>query len=219
MTDQQQEQQNLRTLEALLFASPEPLSASMIQERLGDEADIAGLVAELQESYSDRGVNLVETDGAWSFRTAPDLAGVMQITTERRRKLPRVAAETLAIVAYHQPITRAEIESIRGVSVASETLELLLGLGWVRPGRRRETPGRPFTWVTTQDFLSHFNLAALTDLPGIDDLRAAGLLDARPVLEAMPANKEDNTLGEDAATWNEEEDRTFDRDETMAAAS
>ncbi len=145
---------------------------------------------ELKEFYTSRGVNLVETDGHWSFRTAADLASSMKITRMPRRKLPRAAAEVLAIIAYHQPVTRGEIESIRAVETSRGTLDILLELGWVRPGKRRETPGRPLTWHTTTEFLSHFNLESLTDLPGVDELKAAGLLDARPVLGSLPLEQD-----------------------------
>ena len=141
--------------------------------------------------YEPRGVNLVETDGQWSFRTAPDISPHMKITRQPRRKLPRVAAEVVAIIAYHQPVTRAEIESIRGVDTSKGTLDVLLELGWIRPGKRRDTPGRPMTWHTTPDFLSHFNLETLKDLPGLDELKSAGLLDARPVLASLPRESDD----------------------------
>lgn len=181
----------LRILEAILFASAEPLSLQILAQQLGDDADIEAMLGELKELYSARGVNLVENDGQWSFRTAADLAGHMKITRQPRRKLPRAAAEVLAIIAYHQPVTRAEIESIRGVETSRGTLDILLELGWVRPGKRRETPGRPLTWNTTSEFLSHFNLENLNDLPGVDELKAAGLLDARPVLSNLPREGED----------------------------
>lgn len=176
----------LRLLEAILFASADPLSTEILCKQLPEETNVLELIGQLKETYATRGVNLVETDGFWSFRTAPDLAGQMKITRQPRRKLPRAAAEVLAIIAYHQPITRAEIESIRGVETSKGTLDILLELGWVRPGKRRETPGRPLTWNTTQEFVSHFNLESLKDLPGFDELQAAGLLDARPVLSNLP---------------------------------
>jgi segregation and condensation protein B len=172
----------LRLVEALLFAAPQPLAEDALAERLGlgddaAEEDIAGLLRELGESYAERGVNLVRLAGGWTFRTAPDLAP--QLTSERlvARKLSRAAIETLAIVAYHQPVTRAEIEAIRGVSLARGTLDRLLEAGWVRPSGRRDAPGRPLDWITTPAFLAHFGLASLSDLPAIEELRAAGLLD------------------------------------------
>lgn len=181
---------NMRLLEAILFASAEPLSTEMLTKQLGPEVNVLECLQALKELYAPRGVNLVETDGHWSFRTAADLAGNMKITRAPRRKLPRAAAEVLAIIAYHQPVTRAEIESIRGVETSRGTLDILLELGWVRPGKRRETPGRPLTWHTTTDFLSHFNLESLNDLPGVEELKAAGLLDTRPVLGDLPREKD-----------------------------
>ena len=192
----------LRILEAILFASVEPLSTEILAEQMGDDAVIADLLEELQTYYALRGINLVETGGEWSFRTASDLAGQLKITRQPRRKLPRAAAEVLAIIAYHQPVTRAEIESIRGVETSRGTLDILLELGFVRPGKRRETPGRPLTWNTTSEFLSHFNLEALSELPGVEELKAAGLLDTRPVLSNLPREQE----GEDPAEVPEEDE-------------
>ena len=172
----------LRLLEALLFAAPEPLSEEELTRRLGEEADIAGLLGELSEHYAGRGVNLVRLAGGWTFRTAPDLAPNLRSERAVSRKLSRAAVETLAIVAYHQPVTRAEIEAIRGVALARGTLDRLLEAGWVRPKGRRDSPGRPLTWATTPAFLAHFGLDSLTELPGVDELRAAGLLDIGPAV-------------------------------------
>lgn len=180
----------LRLLEAVLFASAEPLALEVLQQQVGKGSDVPALLKELKAHYAQHGVNLVEIDGLWSFRTAPDLAGLMKITRRPRRKLPRATAEVLAIIAYHQPVTRAEIESIRGVETSRGTLDILLELGWIRPGKRRETPGRPLNWHTTPDFLGHFNIATLEDLPGLEDLKAAGLLDTRPVLSEMGREKD-----------------------------
>jgi segregation and condensation protein B len=193
----------LRLLEAMIFASAEPMTTDALCRQL-PEVNVLELLNELKTLYSPRGVNLVEIDSAWSFRTAPDLAGHMKITRQPRRKLPRAAAEVLAIIAYHQPITRAEIESIRGVETSKGTLDILLALGWVRPGKRRETPGRPLTWHTTADFLSHFNLESLKDLPGLEELKSAGLLDARPVLENLP--REDSNDGDGSPVIDDEDD-------------
>ena len=179
----------LRLLEALLFAAPEPLAEEELVRHLGPDADIAPLVRELADSYDGRGVNLVRVAGGWTFRTAPDLAPELQRERVVARRLSRAAVETLAIVAYHQPVTRAEIEAIRGVSLARFTLDRLIEAGWVRPAGRRETPGRPLTWATTPQFLAHFGLDSLKDLPDIDELRAAGLLDIGP-----------SALGEGAAS-------------------
>ncbi|HEU0117174.1 MAG TPA: SMC-Scp complex subunit ScpB [Alphaproteobacteria bacterium] len=207
----------MRILEAILFASNEPLSTAMLAEQLPDDTDVAEMLAELKAFYEPRGVHLIETDGNWSFRTAADLAGQMKITRQPRRKLPRAAAEVLAIIAYHQPITRAEIESIRGVETSRGTLDILLELGWVRPGKRRETPGRPLTWSTTSDFLSHFNLESLSDLPGVEELKAAGLLDTRPVLSNLPREQDDPNAGD--AAEDEDDFAAWIRDEPEAEAA
>ena len=181
--------QQSRLVEALLFAAGEPLSEAALAQRLGDAADIAGLLRDLAEIYRERGVNLVRLAGGWAFRTAPDLAAQLRIERPVARKLSRAAVETLAVIAYHQPVTRAEIEEIRGVALGKGTLDTLLEAGWVRPKGRRMTPGRPLLWVTTKGFLTHFGLDALGDLPAIDELRAAGLLDLTPPV-----------LGEEAPT-------------------
>lgn len=189
----------LRLLEALLFAAPEPLAENELARRLGEDADIAALLGELVETYAGRGVNLVRLAGGWTFRTAPDLARGLRSERVVTRKLSRAAVETLAIVAYHQPVTRAEIEAIRGVALARGTLDRLMEAGWVRPMGRREVPGRPLNWVTTPAFLAHFGLGSLDELPGIEELRAAGLLDLGPA-----------TLGELAGRPAEEEPGEFD---------
>jgi segregation and condensation protein B len=170
----------LRLLEALLFAAPEPLGEGDLARHLGPDADIGLLVRELAKTYDGRGVNLVRVGGGWTFRTAPDLAPALQRERAVSRRLSRAAIETLAIVAYHQPVTRAEIETVRGVALARGTLDRLIEAGWVRPAGRREAPGRPLNWATTPAFLAHFGLDSLDDLPGIDELRAAGLLDIGP---------------------------------------
>lgn len=173
----------IRILEALLFASPEPLSLNALRERLPENADVGGMLMQLKEEYATRGVHLVDLDGHWVLRTADDLNDALLLKREVRRPLSRAAMETLAIVAYHQPVTRAEIENIRGVVIAKGTLDILMECGWVKPGRRRETPGRPLTWVTTANFLDHFGLETVNELPGLDDLKASGLLDRRPAIE------------------------------------
>jgi segregation and condensation protein B len=172
----------LRLVEALIFAAPAPVAEAAIAERLPAGSDVARLVAELAQHYSARGVNLLHVAGGWTLRTAPDLAPRLKLEQTVTRKLSRAAIETLAIVAYHQPVTRGEIEEIRGVVVSSGTLDVLMEAGWIMPKGRRETPGRPVTWVTTQHFLAHFGLADRKDLPGIEELRAAGLLGPRPEL-------------------------------------
>jgi segregation and condensation protein B len=172
----------LRLLEALLFAAPAPLAEEELAVRLGEGAEVSALLRALAEDYAPRGINLVRLAGGWTFRTAPDLAA--SLTSERvvSRKLSRAAVETLAIVAYHQPVTRAEIEAIRGVALARGTLDRLMEAGWVRPHGRREAPGRPLNWVTTPAFLGQFGLDSLGELPGIEELRAAGLLDIGPAV-------------------------------------
>jgi segregation and condensation protein B len=172
----------LRLIEALLFAAPEPVSEAELALRLGEEADIPALLRELAEAYAERGVNLVGLAGGWTFRTAPDLASALRSERDVPRRLSRAAVETLAVIAYHQPVTRAEIEAIRGVGLARGTLDRLLEAGWVQPKGRRESPGRPLNWATTPHFLAHFGLDSLKELPGVDELRAAGLLDIGPAV-------------------------------------
>ncbi|MBP7722440.1 MAG: SMC-Scp complex subunit ScpB [Alphaproteobacteria bacterium] len=179
-------EQNIRILEALLFASAQPVSTKDLHERMPEGADVGGALMELKAQYESRGINLIESDGHWAFRTAADLAGVLEIQREAQRKLSRAAMETLAIIAYHQPVTRPEIENIRGVATHRGTVDALMEMGWIKPGRRREAPGRPMTWVTTPEFLDQFSLENLTDLPGLEDLKASGLLDRRPAIEAIP---------------------------------
>jgi len=185
----------LRLLEALLFAAPEPLSEAELALRLGDEADVPALLGALAETYAERGINLVGVAGGWTFRTAPDLAPALRNERDVPRRLSRAAVETLAVIAYHQPVTRAEIEAIRGVGLARGTLDRLLESGWVQPKGRREAPGRPLNWVTTPQFLAHFGLDSLKELPGIEELRQSGLLDLGPAVlgEVTPARDDDQT--------------------------
>jgi segregation and condensation protein B len=212
MTDKIELSPELRLLEAVIFASGEPVTLDLLARQLSEGTDVLALLHDLAKHYETRGVNLVETDGQWSFRTAPDISPHMKITRQPRRKLPRAAAEVLAIIAYHQPVTRGDIESIRGVETSRGTLDILLELGWIRPGKRKNTPGRPLTWSTTSDFLSHFNLESLKDLPGLDELKAAGLLDARPVMATLSSESDNEADVEtpdednDFAAWIEEED-------------
>ena len=174
-----------RLIEAVLFASPQPLTIDDLARRLPPDADLLAILTEIEADFRPRGVNLVRRGDVWAFRTAGDLAGFLVVEVTKPRKLTRASVETLAIIAYHQPVTRAEIETIRGVAVSKGTLDVLLEAGWIKPGRRREAPGRPVTWVSTALFLDHFGLASLQDLPGIEELRAAGLLDARPAITAL----------------------------------
>ena len=178
-------QYHLRLLEALLFASENPIPEKVIADRLPEGVDIQTLLRKLAAMYKNRGVNLVKAGKNWAFRTAPDIRAQLVVEKEMTRKLSRAAVETLAIVAYHQPITRAEIEEIRGVSVRRGTLDVLLEAAWIRPRGRRRTPGRPVTWGTTESFLDHFGLEGLDDLPGLDDLKASGLIDKRPAIQTL----------------------------------
>jgi segregation and condensation protein B len=171
---------DLRLLEALLFASPSPVDLDSMRQRLPEGADIAAMLDELIAIYAPRGVNIVHVGGGWTIRTAPDLAPRLKLTQKVGRKLSRAAIETLAVIAYHQPVTRAEIEQIRGVALGKGTIDTLMEAGWVRPKGRRAGPGRPLLWVTTPGFLVHFGLDSLNELPGLDELRAAGLLDLTP---------------------------------------
>lgn len=187
-----------RIVEALLFAGGVPLSTDALAAHLPPSTDLAAVLAGLQAQYAGRGVELVEAGGAWRFQSAPDLAGHFSETRAAPRRLPKAALETLAVIAYHQPVTRAEIEEIRGVSLSRGSLDLLLELSWVKPRGRRRSPGRPLTFGTTPEFLSHFGLASLDALPGKDDLKAAGLVDPRiaaaldvPRPDGAPAPDED----------------------------
>lgn len=169
----------VRAAEALLFAGGEPLTAKALAEKLGPDVDVAAVLMKLKRDYEGRGVQLVEAGGGWRFQSAPDLSSLFAQTRAAPKKLPKAAMETLAVIAYHQPVTRTEIEEIRGVSLSRGSMELLLEIGWIRPRGRRRTPGRPLTFGTTEAFLAHFGLASLDALPGKEDLKALGLLDPR----------------------------------------
>ena len=177
-----------RMVEAILFAAPDPVTLREMEARMPHGCDAAEALAYLRRRYEGRGVHVVRVGDAWAFRTAPDLGFLMQKETVEQKKLSRAAIETLAIVAYHQPVTRAEIEEIRGVAVSRGTIDQLLELDWIRFGRRRMSPGRPVTFVVTETFLDHFGLESARDLPGLKELRAAGLLDSRP----MPGTDEED---------------------------
>ncbi|MBK6298647.1 MAG: SMC-Scp complex subunit ScpB [Sphingomonadales bacterium] len=166
-----------RAVEATLFAASEPMTVSEIAAYVGIDADVKGALSDLAMRYEGRGINLVERGGRWLFQTAPDLAHILRREREEARKLSRAGIETLAIIAYHEPVSRAEIEAIRGVQISKGTLDVLMEAGWVRPAGRRDVPGRPLTYATTPGFLAHFGLESRRDLPGIEDLKAAGLLD------------------------------------------
>ncbi len=201
--------QQIRLLEAVIFASAEPVSERVLAERLPEGSNIAELLEELRGMYENRGVRLIRVGKGVAFRTAADLSELMQVERVVTRKLSRAAVETLAIVAYHQPITRVEIEEVRGVSLSKGTIDILLEAGWVKPRGRRRLPGRPVTWGTTDSFLDHFGLESLNALPGVDELRAAGLLDRRrgfgPLAEQLG-------LGEDTSEP-DEVDEDEDEDE------
>jgi len=188
----------LRAVEAALFVAENPLSLTELRQHVGEAGNLPATLSALASHYAGRGINLVERGGRWHFQTAADLAHILRRERDETRKLSRAAMETLAIIAYHEPVSRAEIEAIRGVQVAKGTLDVLMEAGWVRPAGRREVPGRPLIYATTVEFLSHFGLSSRRDLPGLDDLRAAGLLD--PVDLALEG------LGAQSVLENDEED-------------
>ena len=182
---------DLRLLEALMFASASAVTERAIAERLAENADISALLERLKEMYKGRGVELTRAGNRWYFRTAPDLGDRLKLEKIVPRKLSRAGVETLAIIAYHQPVTRAEIEEIRGVAISRGTLDILLEEGWIKPKGKRHTPGRPTTWGTSDTFLDHFGLESLNDLPGIEELKVAGLLDARQGVASYTARAGD----------------------------
>jgi segregation and condensation protein B len=188
----------LRLLEAMLFASAEPMDEKALAARLPQGTDLQAALIELQQEYAARGVNLVRIGGKWTFRTANDLSWLLSKDVVETRKLSRAAIETLAIIAYHQPVTRAEIEEIRGVTTSKGSIDVLLETGWIRPRGRRKTPGRPLTYGTTEAFLSHFGLDAVMDLPGVEELKGSGLLDGRlPPGFSVPVPSDDPALRPD----------------------
>jgi len=190
--------EELRLLEALLFAAGQPLDEATLARRLPDGVNVKDALARLKAEYASRGVNLVRVGKKWTFRTADDLSWLLTREIVETRKLSRAAVETLAIIAYHQPVTRAEIEEIRGVATAAGTLDLLLRTGWIRPRGRRKAPGRPITYGTTEGFLSHFGLEDVGALPGFDELKAAGLLESSmPTGFSVPVPSDDSVLRED----------------------
>jgi len=197
-----------RMVEAILFASAEPVTVTELNARMPHGADAAEALVYLRKRYEGRGVTLTKIGDAWALRTAPDLGFLMQKETVETRKLSRAAIETLAIIAYHQPATRAEIEEIRGVSVSRGTVDQLLELGWIRFGRRKMTPGMPVTYVVTEEFLDHFGLESARDLPGLKELREAGLLENRPPLGALAGSEDDDD--DDDATDPEDQGDMFE---------
>jgi len=174
-----------REIEAIIFAAAEPLDIDTIDSKLSKKTDTLKALEKLQKEYSNRGINLVCISNKWSFRTSPNLSNLMSQEKTVEKKLSRAAVETLAIIVYHQPVTRAEIEEIRGVAFGTNTLDILMELNWVKPGGRKDVPGKPIQYVTTDDFLSHFNLQKLSDLPTVDELGAAGLIDSSSVDNAI----------------------------------
>lgn len=188
----------VRMVEAMIFASSEPVSEKALAAQLPEGADLKNLLEEVQAAYNGRGVNLTHIGDAWAFRTAEDLSFLLQKEAVETRRLSKAALEVLAIIAYHQPVTRAEIEEVRGVATSKGTLDVLLETGWVRMRGRRKTPGRPVTYGTTLDFLDHFGLEQVRDLPGIDELKGAGLLQGEvPSGFAVPVPNDDEALEED----------------------
>ncbi|MBT7942756.1 MAG: SMC-Scp complex subunit ScpB, partial [Alphaproteobacteria bacterium] len=188
---------HVRLLEAILFASSEPLSERMLANRLPENVNLKALLAILKDDYAERGVNLIRAGKSWAFRTAPELAQQLNKEIDVPRKLSRAAIETLAVIAYHQPLTRAEIEEVRGVGLSKGTMDVLLEASWIKPRGRRRTPGRPMTWGTTDGFLDHFGLEDIRDLPGMDDLKAAGLLDSGPAISVYTSAAGENGVLED----------------------
>ena len=174
-----------KEIEAIIFAAAEPLDIDTIESKLSKKANIEKSLIKLQNEYSSRGINLVCISKKWSFRTSPNLSNLMTQDRTVEKKLSRAAVETLAIIVYHQPVTRAEIEEIRGVAFGTNTLEILMELNWVKPGGRKDVPGKPIQYVTTDDFLSHFNLQRLSDLPTVDELGSAGLIDTTSIDDAI----------------------------------
>jgi segregation and condensation protein B len=196
--EQQPRPEHLRLLEALLFAAAEPIDEKTLGARLPEDVDLRASLRALQAEYSGRGVNLVRIGNKWTFRTAGDLSWLLTKEAVVPKKLSRAAVETLAVIAYHQPVTRAEVEEIRGVVMSKGTFDVLMETGWIRPRGRRKAPGRPITYGTTDDFLSHFGLESLTDLPGLEELKGSGLLDNRlPPGFAVPAPSDDPALRQD----------------------
>ncbi|MBR86717.1 MAG: SMC-Scp complex subunit ScpB [Rhodospirillaceae bacterium] len=197
---------NLRLLEALLFASQKPISEKKLIDRLPNDADISKLLSILEDIYDGHGINLVQVGSGWAFRTAPELGSQLVLERDVRRKLSRAAVETLSIIAYYQPITRAEIEEIRGVTVSKGTIDVLFEAHWIGPKGRRRTPGRPVTWGTTEQFLDHFGISRLDDLPGVDELKAAGLLTKKPAIQNL-GTFSDNSLEEELNFVDEDESK------------
>ncbi len=214
--------EQLRLLEALLFSAREPVLEKHLAERMPTDADLTGLLEELQAMYANRGVQLrkievSKSENSWAFRTADDLAGYMTISREVEKKLSRAAIETLSIIAYHQPITRVEIEDIRGVSLSKGTMDILLEANWIKPKGRRQSPGRPVTWGITPAFLDHFGLESNKDLPGMEDLKAAGILENRPGLGTLAMQQSESSFDVDDEDDDDLQDELFDLEDEYEA--
>ncbi len=195
---------DLKILEAILFASNEPISEEDLTEKITDKKNIKNLLAQIQDTYSERGVNLKKTGDKWSFRTSSDLSDELTIYKKKKRKLSRAAIETLAIIAYHQPITRSEIENIRGVQMGRGSIDLLMEIGWIKPKGRKQIPGKPTLWSTSDTFLEHFELESISNLPNLDELKASGFLEKRSAISKItdiakddPLNSNDENLEEE----------------------
>ncbi|CAA7623728.1 SMC-Scp complex subunit ScpB [Magnetospirillum sp. UT-4] len=205
--------EHLRLVEAMLFAADRPLPEVVLAGKLPEGTDLSAILARLQADYAGRGVNLVRRGDAWAFRTAPDLAGSLAVEQTQVRRLSRAAIEVLAIIAYNQPVTRAEIEEVRGVALSKGTLDLLFEAGWIRPRGRRRTVGKPLQWGTTDAFLDHFGLESLEDLPSLKELKAAGLLDTRPAANAYGNRAVDGLVPVDVDEPEEEPELDLGHDE------
>jgi len=213
------EVEHLRLLEALLFASAAPLDERALADKLPAGTDVGAVLSTLQGQYAARGVNLVRRDGKWAFRTADDLAGQLAVEQVQNRRLSRAAIEVLAIIAYNQPITRAEIEEVRGVALSKGTLDLLFEAGWIRPRGRRRSPGKPLQWGTSDGFLDQFGLESLEDLPSLKELKAAGLLDARPAADAYGNRAVDGLVPVDVDEEEPQLDLAADDDDEFSAGT
>ena len=200
----------LRLAEAVLFAAVEPLDEPSIGAQLPKGTEIPALLDELRRLYAGRGVNLISVAGKWVLRTAPDLADKLKIERQSQRRLSRAAHETLAVIAYHQPVTRPEIEEIRGVGLSKGTMDALFEANWIKPGRRRNSPGQPLTWVTTETFLSHFGLESVKELPGIQELKSAGLIDSRPAVSIYASSAPSDELPFGSMTGQDEAEPEMD---------
>ncbi len=180
-----------KIIEAFIFASKKPVHISLLQDFENDKNNLENLIKELQEKYINSGIHLIKIDQSFVFRTSDEVSGLLNIEQELTKPLSRAASEILAIIAYHQPVTRSQIENIRGVTLSKGTIDLLFEVGWVKPGKRLKTPGRPLTWITTTSFLDHFGLSSLTDLPGLEELKLSGLLSHENILFSDPTNDEE----------------------------